>query len=610
MIESPVVSSLPIEYTRRIYSVLLAVSIAMTNRPAENYCQSRQQKIKLQLTFKICTWFINPAIAPASIKQHKIIPEAHPPMYPWHGPNNHPSNAPPPGPHGPPAPPSTSPSFAVQQPLRWLPAVVSRQQNTQPAAVPSNLRMGLARTPDHGHHQQHQQHQPQPPPPPPPGVNMTAENPPESVDSSDMEQSDSSPGNNGRDAPAAAMGSMGADSEYTTQQRQPAGPHVRSTTEAGAVGPLPNPLMRPEGGRPSIGEVEIEGSVAGGGEDSGSRKHGKRLTTKEEVTLFEICNRHAHGFGQRSNLCKWWATVTEEFTRAHGHPYSWHSVRRKVETVTKQRMKFLEEHRDKGGVSEDLSNPQWRATIDAWIPTWKRWEESEAKRIERRDSRKSRKRKSRSWEALDSVSDGWSQSASPTVSAATATRPPPLPPSSSSSLSTTTPAVRLPPGFDSMFPNPPPQTPTSRAGGNPLSSQNTYQMSPSSSTPGMDSHVMTAMLDTLNKLNKRLDSTPAAPPANPRASPVISALVSTSEPPPPPPPSQPSPKQTQEDPAASASVSQDAISISKLKEELRQEILTEMRRELEKDRAGLEERLDSVQRTQDMILEMLRQEPT
>jgi vacuolar-type H+-ATPase subunit E/Vma4 len=53
--------------------------------------------------------------------------------------------------------------------------------------------------------------------------------------------------------------------------------------------------------------------------------------------------------------------------------------------------------------------------------------------------------------------------------------------------------------------------------------------------------------------------------------------------------------------------------IERIKEELRQEMKEELRREmreeLRRDRAGLEEKLDSVQRTQDMILEMLRQEP-
>lgn len=102
------------------------------------------------------------------------------------------------------------------------------------------------------------------------------------------------------------------------------------------------------------------------------------------MSLFDICNQHAHEFGQRSNLCKWWITVTTEFTHDQGHPYSWHSVRRKVEMVTKQRMKFLEELREKnnagavdGSRSEDLSNPRWRAAVDAWIPTWQRWEGAE-----------------------------------------------------------------------------------------------------------------------------------------------------------------------------------------------------------------------------------------
>ena len=50
-------------------------------------------------------------------------------------------------------------------------------------------------------------------------------------------------------------------------------------------------------------------------------------------------------------------------------------------------------------------------------------------------------------------------------------------------------------------------------------------------------------------------------------------------------------------------------SLSMLKEELRREMQDELRREIGKDRASLEEKLDSVQRTQEMILEMLRQEP-
>ena len=120
-----------------------------------------------------------------------------------------------------------------------------------------------------------------------------------------------------------------------------------------------------------------------------SRKHGKRLTTKEEVSLFEICNRNAHTFGKRSDICNWWRIVAEEFTHAHGRPYSWHSVRRKVEMVTKQRVKFLDDQRSHGltgaHLTEDSMNPQWCAVLDAWIPTWQRWEQAETQRIAKRD---------------------------------------------------------------------------------------------------------------------------------------------------------------------------------------------------------------------------------
>lgn len=506
-------------------------------------------------------------------------------MYSWHGTNNRNPN-PSPGPHGRPAVPSTS-TFAVQQQpqLRWLPSVMPGPQNPQQQVSP-NLHMGMSRNPDHQ------------------SMTVTVGNRLESSDS-DTDQ-DNSPGNNG-----LVTGGMNAsgNSDYAQQTMS----HGRGRGRSGvsvSVGGGGN-MMRGMG-RPMMGELDLDGPDAG--EDNTPRKHGKRLTTKEEVTLFDICNRHAHDFGQRSNLCKWWMTVTEEFTREQGHPYSWHSVRRKVEMVTKQRIKFLEEQRDKGGSSEDLSNPQWRATVDAWIPTWRRWEDAEAKRIEKRDSRKPRKRKDRSWETADSVSDSWTQSASPaagnnnnnnnnsysppaaTTAVAPAVQQPVTvrPPTSQ--------PVKLPPGFESMFPNQTPKTPTSRPGVYPPA-QNTYQ--DTSPTPGMDNNVMTAMLETLNKLNKRLDS--GKP--NPRASPVISALVSNSDS-----PSQshgvPS-NQTQDDRLTTniwPSMGQDII--SKMKEELRQELRAELRRELEKDRASLEDKLDSVQRTQDMILEMLRQEPT
>ena len=105
---------------------------------------------------------------------------------------------------------------------------------------------------------------------------------------------------------------------------------------------------------------------------------------------------------------------------------------------------------------------------------------------------------------------------------------------------------------------------------------------------------MTALLETLGKLNKHLDS------ANPPDTPIPSStFVSQSQ------------SRSQGTPRTSDTLNNDSgdSSFRLLKEELRREMREEFRREIEQDRASLEEKLDSVQRTQEMILEMLRQEP-
>jgi hypothetical protein len=332
------------------------------------------------------------------------------------------------------------------------------------------------------------------------------------------------------------------------------------------------------------------------------RKHGKRLTTLEEVSLFNICNRHAGEFGQRSNLCKWWMTVTAEFTQDQGHPYSWHSVRRKVELVTKQRIKFLEEQREKGGSeNEDLSNPRWRAAVDAWVPTWRRWEEAEARRIERRDSRRPRKRKERSWEPAwgDAPgSNGWRPTASPTVEnngiSESQTQSHPPPPAATATAVTPTP-VRLPPGFENMFAN----QPSSNSPG--WSSQ--LPAASSSAPPAAENGMMNAVLETLGKLNRHLDAVNSEP----RPSPLIASVPSNLDRPRQ--SNQPRPEEETSNEGETLEKAFPASVVRQLKEELRRELRDELRSELEKDRAALEEKLDSVQRTQDMILEMLRQEP-
>lgn len=422
----------------------------------------------------------------------------------------------------------------------------------------------------------------------------------------DVEGSEESDQNGGRDMVVLDPG----DPDYAPSPREDGNTSGRRRRRSGGVGGGGLAIANDDRDNP-IDEADINTAnqlmTAGNNGESSERKHGKRLTTSEEVSLFEICNRHAPDFGQRSNLCKWWITVTAEFTRDQGHPYSWHSVRRKVEMVTKQRMRFLEEQREKGAAaSEDLSNPRWRAAVDAWIPTWQKWEEAEARRIEKRDSRKTRKRKSRGWEyPWDTVvapeeDDGWrAPSVEPTPTGTpgynqTSVQVQPSVPVSSTPVpalpqSNVPVPVRLPPGFDSMFsnPNPSPQSPPPA----PLAQKTPYQStSPApavaATATSTEPNMMTALLETLGKLNKHLDANP-----DPR-----SALA---------------PGQQNHPLNGNEHSTENIMStpLSLLKEELKREVREELRREIERDRASLEDKLDSVQRTQEMILEMLRQEP-
>ncbi|PYI04211.1 hypothetical protein BO78DRAFT_399074 [Aspergillus sclerotiicarbonarius CBS 121057] len=537
--------------------------------------------------------------------------------------------------------PSSSTQSALQMPgLRWLPSMISR--TTPLSTLPSHLRIGQqqqqqpssqqSQTPpqpqpqtslSHAHPHPHQHpHQPahsQARQPVPLIVESRSQQPqPESLES-DSDRSDT--GARDPTHPDVLEDSEFAPSpdsipQGATLARQ-SGPRATAT-----AGGMPNgtganrtallaaasSVVRPY---PLDDRDDDPEGATGGINGDTSRKHGKRLTTLEEVSLFNICNRHASEFGQRSNLCKWWMTVTAEFTRDQGHPYSWHSVRRKVELVTKQRMKFLDEQRDKGAdASEDLSHTQWRTAVDAWIPTWQRWEEAEARRIQKRDSRKPRKRKDRPWDAWESPIDGWrnATTASPLVGVSQQ-------PGFATPVSQST--VRLPPGFDNMFASQGLQTPSPVVGvADGFPTQRTTQSAATagtSHTPGTDSSMMSAMLETLGKLNRHLDSVNTQP----TSTPLGSARKPTS-------PSESRVREQQREaqlaeatnpvnnpgfvePTGLTHVSSHFI--NKLKDELRQEMRAEMRAELEKDRASLEEKLDSVQRTQEMIIEMLRQEP-
>ncbi|RDW69097.1 mitochondrial 37S ribosomal uS4m domain-containing protein [Aspergillus mulundensis] len=535
--------------------------------------------------------------------------------------------------------PSASPSASSFR-MNWLPSMLNGRVHSTASSLPtisSNLRM------QHTHPQTTQQQAP---------VSMIVD--------SRAQSGGAVVGGPGGVANQAQVQQqvVSVESEESDRSESPGGtPGARDVSGADALGEPE--FGSSEGGQNGRGEdidVEVlgeDGSDANGkgvgmsigengeithnlpgGLNFTSRKHGKRLTTKEEVSLFEICNRHAAEFGQRSNLCKWWMTVTMEFTRGQKHPYSWHSVRRKVELVTKQRMKFLEEQREKGATgtetTEDLSNLRWRTVVDAWIPTWQRWEEAEARRIEKRDSRRPRKRK---WTATTPTSsgitagDGWDLPSSSAPGSGDAWRAPSSTSSSpmvnhTSAAPSSTP-VRLPPGFDTLFSQSSTQTPPvstfnphTQPHRTPQTNNHAHIQSLNPSTPNTstnpapqqtpDSAVMVAMLETLGKLNKHLESNSSS--SQPQNSTNANSNANADSE-----PSSAQPQPSSQDSNDGGLEEGQTVSpevLRKLKEELKSEMMSELRAEWDKERAVLDEKLDSVQRTQEMILELLRQEPS
>lgn len=340
--------------------------------------------------------------------------------------------------------------------------------------------------------------------------------------------------------------------------------------------------------------------------DNNPKKRGfKRLTTKEEVIVFNICNKYASTFGKRSDICNWWRIVGEEFTNTYERPYSWHSIRRKVENSTNRRIKFLEDQEAQGlgNATEDPMNPAWVAAVDAWIPTWKRWSEAEEERIARRDAAIRRRTTRGPWRStglqgemfrrelshspeteliaqnrliLDGMMAADAEAAgSP---ADTATDGGTAVPLGSPSPPTPMPAVRLPPGFESMFSN------------NPSTSQ--------PSPPAQASTPYTFVPIPSTEVFAEAESDSARiPTPNADTQPQTETVIISDE------PDFESDGPGFEEPQDLPVESADAVRM----DDLRREMRAEWRLELQRSRAALEEKLDSVQKTQEMILEMLRQ---
>ncbi|EED15040.1 conserved hypothetical protein [Talaromyces stipitatus ATCC 10500] len=349
--------------------------------------------------------------------------------------------------------------------------------------------------------------------------------------------------------------------------------------------------------------------------------HARRLNTEEEIKLFELCIKHSGTFGERSKLCEWWKNIANEFIEKYGGPYSWHSVRRKVDLVTRQRIKYLADLRE-GKIESDQATEPWKKVLDEWIPTWEKFEVAEKRRIEVRDARAaSRKRKE---PAGASSSPSSPAPSSATKRASTAAPPPPAgswqatprrwtpgpspyaypPPPGPGYMGPppSTPGMKLPDGYDTMFRTPAPHPST-----HPLYPHPPPQAyyPPPNAIP-VDNSLTSAILETLTKLNKHLedaDSTSSivnALTGNDKNK-TTTALNGTTSPP----SSSPEEPRTQEAEPTEPTDEPTSSTYKKIRAELRAEFQTEMA----KMRQAFTAKLDALEQTQEMIMDMLRQEP-
>lgn len=247
--------------------------------------------------------------------------------------------------------------------------------------------------------------------------------------------------------------------------------------------------------------------------------------------------------------------------------------------MTKQRIKFLAALRESGGV--DRAEEGWKKALEAWIPAWERFQEQEAQRSAGKGWRRGRKRKTA--DALDEGEVASSQQQQQRQ-----------PHGFQQSPQVGDVGVQLPSGFDSMFDQQKIQP--SRGG-------NATGKTKNAGKAAGDSTLSAALLETLSKLNRNLDA---------RTSPITALPVT---------PSQHTPSLDTHNgnhmghnslfgriPGPTIDELRQELK-QELKEELRQELREEYLHEMQKDRAQMEERLDAVQRTHQMILELLQHEP-
>lgn len=367
--------------------------------------------------------------------------------------------------------------------------------------------------------------------------------------------------------------------------------------------------------------------------------HARRLNTEEEIKLFELCIKHSSTFGERSKLCEWWKNIANEFIENYGGPYSWHSVRRKVDLVTRQRIKYLADLKE-GKIETDQATDPWKRVLDEWIPTWEKFEVSEKRRIEVRDQRAAmRKRKEPPSSVASGVAAEGSNPSSPAPSSSTPAAkrkstgatpsagagapgswqatpskwtpgpspygpsPYAIPAGPMAQPPPSTPGMKMPDGYDTMFRN------SAHPITHPLYPYHPpqpYFTPPMAAPTAADNNLTSAVLETLTKLNKHLEK------ADGTSSPIVAALTAknsnkTIDKPIENGTSSPQPHADAEDPKEPppTTIISAATTLQKFKTELR----AEFEMELAKLREAFTAKLDALEQTQEMIMDMLRQEP-
>ena len=85
------------------------------------------------------------------------------------------------------------------------------------------------------------------------------------------------------------------------------------------------------------------------------KPYGQRLSEKDEILLFQLCIQHSLGFRSVKNHKQFWIKISGLFEQTAKRPYSWQSVKHKIEDLTLKRKAILEA--DETGTTQINEDP-------------------------------------------------------------------------------------------------------------------------------------------------------------------------------------------------------------------------------------------------------------